>query len=87
MRCNRATGLNAGTDGTAADSVLPLGAVSAGAASAGAAFWGDESAGSRLDVGGAGAAGASTLSIGFVDVEMSEQAGKPMRQPSNAARA
>jgi hypothetical protein len=38
-------------------------------------------------VGGAGAAGASTLSIGFVDVEMSEQAGKPMRQPSNAARA
>ena len=34
-----------------------------------------------------GAAGASTLSIGFVDVEMMEQAGKPMRQPSNAARA
>lgn len=88
IRCTRATGLNAGTDGTATDSVLPVGTASAGVASVGAAFWCDDSAESRLDVGNAGAlGGASTLSIGLVEVEMMEQAGKPIRQPSNAARA
>ena len=87
IRCTRATGLNAGTDGTVADSVLPLGAAFTDAASVGAASWDDDSAESTLDAGDAGAVGASTLSIGFVDVEMMEQAGKPMRQPSNAARA
>jgi hypothetical protein len=87
IRCTRATGLNAGTDGTAADSVFAVLAVSAGAASVGAASWGDDSAESRLAVGDVGAVGNSTLSIGLVDVEMMEQAGKPMRQPSNAARA
>ena len=84
----RATGLKAGTDGMAADWVLPVGAASAGAASVGAASWGDDSAESRVDVGDAGAfGGSSTLSIGFVEVDMMEQAGNPIRQPSKAARA
>jgi hypothetical protein len=79
MRCTRATGLNAGNGGTLAASVLPVGAVPVGEVS--------EVVASRPESGGTGSAGTSTGSLGFVDEEMTEQAGKPIRQARSAARA
>jgi hypothetical protein len=46
-----------------------------------------EVAASRPESGGTGSAGTSTGSLGFVDEEMTEQAGKPIRQARSAARA
>ena len=84
MRCTRATGLNAGNGGTLAASVLPVGAVPVDAVSMGEV---SEVAVSRPESGGTGSAGTSTGSLGFVDEEMTEQAGKPIRQARSAARA
>lgn len=87
MRCTRATGLNAGNGGTLADSVLPVWAVPAGEVSVVAASSGGDSATLRPESGGVGSAAVSTRSLGFVDDEMTEQAGKPTKQARSAARA